>query len=657
MKHNVYLAQVNNQFGNNVFLPYSVGLIQAYCQTIPQIADNFHFQDLIYLRSDTKAASKQMEDPAVVGISCYIWNWEWSKALAQSVKKHHPGCLVVMGGPQAPLRSQDFFQEHPYVDLLVHHEGEAAFADVLLESLEEAPDYTQLGGLSVKLNGNRCLRTPPRERMQDVDEVPSPYLAGLFDGLIKEPYDFHASQETHRGCPYSCTFCDWGSAVFTKVRAFSDERLTKELVWFGQNQIELLYNCDANYGLLKRDHALTEKLVETKQRFGFPKQFRAAYAKNSDQKIFRLAKMLNDAQMSKGVTLSFQSMDPGTLKSIKRDNIKVDDFQALMTQYRQENIPTYTELIMGLPGETYDSFADGIDRLLGAGQHEGLNIYLCSVLPNSEMADPSYIEEHGIKSVRIPILHQHSSPQSDGITECNDIVVETHQMSRPDFRRIFLFSWAVQSFHCLGLTQYLAVYLHFQFGLSYRSFYEELLDFAGNHPGTLLGHEFQVVSKTLDGAVNGQGFGIVIPRFGEILWPDEEATFLNLVCQKEQFYRELPGFLTHLLAARGWEVAEERLWDLLTYQARMIIDPFSPEVFSFEINSDLQGYFSASYQGASAPLGRVPCLVTVQSDRAYDGDLELYAREVVWYGRKGGGFRHGAVQSRPLADELTEAPV
>ena len=67
----------------------SVGLIQAYCQTIPQIADNFHFQDFIYLRSDPEAASSQMESPAVVGISCYILNWEWSRAQAQSVNKHH----------------------------------------------------------------------------------------------------------------------------------------------------------------------------------------------------------------------------------------------------------------------------------------------------------------------------------------------------------------------------------------------------------------------------------------------------------------------------------------------------------------------------------------------------------------------------------------
>ena len=113
-----------------MFLPYSVGLIQAYCQTNPVINENFDFGELIYLRSDPETA-QNMENPAVVGISCYIWNWEWSKELAWAVKQRHPECLVVMGGPQVPSRSQGFFREHQYVDLLVYHEGEIAFSNIL----------------------------------------------------------------------------------------------------------------------------------------------------------------------------------------------------------------------------------------------------------------------------------------------------------------------------------------------------------------------------------------------------------------------------------------------------------------------------------------------------------------------------------------------
>lgn len=645
MKHNVYLAQVNNQFGNNVFLPYSVGLIQAYCQTIAPIADNFDFQGFIYLRGDPDAAARRMERPAVAGISCYVWNWEWSKALAQGIKKHHPGCLVVLGGPQVPIRSHAFFQEHPYVDLLVHYEGEIAFSEVLLEHLKEAPDYTRLLGVSVKADKSRCLQTPTRERIANLEQLPSPYLAGVFDPLLREPFDFHASQETHRGCPYSCTFCDWGSAVFTKVRAFSDQRLERELEWFGKNKIELLYNCDANYGLLKRDYALTAKLVETKRTFGFPVQFRAAFAKNSDAKIFQLAKVLNDADMSKGVTLSFQSLNKNTLNAVKRSNIKIGAFQELIGSYRKAGIPTYTELIIGLPGETYDSFAEGIEELLRAGQHGGMNIYLCSLLPNSEMSDPSYVAEHGIKTVRMPILHQHSSPPEDGITEYNDIVVETNHMSRQDFKRIFLFCWSVQSLHTLGLTQHLAHFLLLGFGLPYRAFYESLLAFAEANPRTLLGEQLSTVSGTVDGAMEGKGWGMFKAQFGNVLWPNEEATFLDLVCQKSAFYQEMSNFLAHLAAAKGLDLAEDLVEDLLTYQQHSVTGPSTPRRLSFDLRYNLHEYFQGIGQREQIPLTRKPCRVTATSEVVFGSDLERYARQVVWYGRKDGKLRQTKLES------------
>ena len=102
-----------------------------------------------------------------------------------------------------------------------------------------------------------------------------------------------------------------------------------EYDWMAKNRIEVLYNCDANYGLFPEDQELTDALVETKARTGWPKKFRAAYAKNSNERVFDIAKKLNDAGMSKGVTLSLQSLDDLTLDLIKRRNMKINDFSSL----------------------------------------------------------------------------------------------------------------------------------------------------------------------------------------------------------------------------------------------------------------------------------------------------------------------------------------
>ena len=67
-----------------------------------------------------------------------------------------------------------------------------------------------------------------------------------------------------------------------------------------------------------------------------------------------------DNGLSKGVTLAMQSVDSHTLKEIKRDNISIEDYQELQKRFTEDGIATYTEFILGLPGDTYDSFANAV---------------------------------------------------------------------------------------------------------------------------------------------------------------------------------------------------------------------------------------------------------------------------------------------------------
>jgi radical SAM superfamily enzyme YgiQ (UPF0313 family) len=232
-----------------------------------------------------------------------------------------------MGGTQIPHQHKGFADAHPWADVLVFNEGEKVFTEVLRnrQTLEEVKGV-------ILLRDGKEIVNPPAERIQDVDALPSPYLVGVFDRILKDyPHlAFQGSQETHRGCPYSCTFCDWGSATMSKVRQFNEERIYSEFKWFASSGIELLYNCDANFGLFKRDVDLIQRLVETKKESGMPSKFRAAYAKNSNQRVFEIAKLLNDEGMCKGVTLSFQSLDSNTLDAVKRKNMDVNDFKTLM---------------------------------------------------------------------------------------------------------------------------------------------------------------------------------------------------------------------------------------------------------------------------------------------------------------------------------------
>ena len=652
-KRRIYLAQVNNLFGRHAFLPYSAGAIQAYAQADKSLSENYSFAPLMFMREKICAVVERLHDVDVVGLSCYVWNWEYNKALGEAVKEEFPDALVVMGGPQVPLRSRGFFRRHPYVDVLVHNEGERAFASILRERLRDRPDYSGIPGLSLPVEGNGDHEPRPEVKNDDLGSLPSPYLAGTFDHLLDLPFAWSASQETNRGCPYSCAFCDWGSAVFSKVRLFAEERVRAEIDWFGRNHIEVVYGCDANYGMLGRDFGFARELAAARRRHGFPQQFRVAYAKKSNARVFEISQELHAAGLARGVTLSLQSLDDECLTKIGRRNISIQDFRGLVQKYRHQGIATYTELILGLPGETYDSFGDGIEAVLAAGQHEGLLIYPCEVLPNSQLSYPAYRELHGIRTTRMPSPLSYAAKGSDGIPEYFDVVIETATMSHEDWRRGWMLSWVVQCFHCLNLTQSLAVLLRDRFGLSYRIFYEELLVFFSSHPGSLCGDAYARAVDGLIRGLRGGEMGEQVVGCGETAWHPEEAAFLRLVQQKERLYAELREFLGSVIAKRSIDMPRALLNDVVEYQSASLVEPGSPIRRTIQLGYNLAEVLQGSYYGDHLELTMGRFAVTLHAVRPYSENLADYATEAVRYGRKDNHLRRIVGLSTP--DGLTEA--
>jgi hypothetical protein len=92
-----------------------------------------------------------------------------------------------------------------------------------------------------------------------------------------------------------------------------------------------------------------------------------------------------------------------TLIAIKRDNISLNSFQEIQSRSLRDGMTTYTDVIIGLPGETYESFANGVSEMIRLGQHNKLNIYNCQVLPNAEMAEPDYRRRYGLECVDLPL--------------------------------------------------------------------------------------------------------------------------------------------------------------------------------------------------------------------------------------------------------------
>ncbi|MBN8217045.1 MAG: cobalamin-dependent protein [Spirochaetes bacterium] len=330
---NLYFNEYNLLMGKAAYLPLSSGLLHSYLETDPKLADAVKvFPYLFHRDTPQRILEQYREAPDVAAFSVSMWNESLSLEIAKTLKQRHPGVLIVFGGPQVPFQSNAYLTKHPFIDVAVRSEGELAFAAVLSRFLESR-DFQGIPSVTYRHPNGSIVRVEASSpQVDDLDRFPSPYLTGKYDGLLRDhpEFSFQAIIETNRGCPFNCTFCYWGQGgLSTKYRFFSMDRIRAQVEWIARNKIEYVFNADSNFGMLPRDMDIAVVLVETKKKFGFPQKFRSCYGKNSDEKIFRISKLLSESEMLKSVTLARQSNDEQTLENIGRKNIKLSTFQSL----------------------------------------------------------------------------------------------------------------------------------------------------------------------------------------------------------------------------------------------------------------------------------------------------------------------------------------
>lgn len=541
MKRQLALVSVNNSYGENVYLPLTSGVLWAFARVDPSVGDDWNKPLFLYKKRPIAEAMAELGDPPpdLVAFSSYIWNWGWNLTLARALKQKNPKTKVIFGGVHVPDEPVDpWFSDHPEVDFLLHGEGEASFTAFLKEfahggNWEEVPGLTAPGGLRTS------------RHVHSLEDLRSPYLDGVFDEILPREKRWQVLQETNRGCPYACTFCEWGASALNKVRPFPMDRVLEEIEWFGRNKIDYIDNADANFGILQRDEDIAVAVVLAKEKYGYPGKFRTSFAKYSTshvaERVFRIAKALHGTGQLKAVTLALQSTNNETTELIKRKNIAMESFAIWQDRYRAHGIPTYTELILGLPGETLSSFLEGVDKVLDSGQHEGLFIYLCTLLPNSEMADPNYMKKHGIRWVHMRAMLTHGTPVPGVPDEWQDTVVETSTMSHESWLEAYMLAWTIQVLHSFGLTTWWAQKQR-EAGVKYSSFYCQLLDLARSAEDTVLSRAWRHTWRLLHDALEGKPWTNVLPRFGNVSWPPDEGGFLMLASELDRFYIEMQQF-------------------------------------------------------------------------------------------------------------------
>lgn len=554
-------------------LPYSVGLLQAYARRHARARHDFLVP--IHGRVPVDEAVRHLLGADVVGFSAYVWNVELSLAIAAAVKRERPETVIVFGGPQVPDRVEPFLRANPYVDVACHGEGEQSFAKLL----DAAPtrDWATVPGCSY-LDGDDVVTRPRVPRIKQLDEIPSPFLEGEFDALMSSQptKQWVAMWETNRGCPFSCSFCDWGSATASKVYRFGMERLLSEIEWIADRRIGFVFCCDANFGMLKRDIEIAEAVVASKEDTGFPFSFSVQNTKNAVERGYKVQTLLNQSLNAHGATISVQSNNPETLRNINRANISSDAFRELQQRFAREGVYTYTDIIIGLPGESYDMFADGVAKVIADGQHNHMQFHNCSVLPNAEMGDPTYQARFGMRMVPQAIRNLHGRIEDEPeVEEFLDLVIATDAMPPEDWRRTKVFAWFVDLCYFDRLVQIPFAALGAVHGVSCRELIEGLLTAdAARHPTLASTHaELQAHAR---GIQSGGPEYLAVPAWGNLLWPADQYVLLKLIDSGRlaDLYREVGSVLEEMMRERGLDRGIPFIRDAITLNEALLKVPY-----------------------------------------------------------------------------------
>lgn len=634
---NIYFVEAGFSFDNDIYLPYATGCIAAYMKKENCFNENYRLAGFIYRRESTDSIIEKIDAPYIVGFSCSIWNYNFNLALAKKVKEKYPECIIIFGGHNV-TRNDNLLKSKPFVDVLVYGEGEKTFCSVV-KAAENAA-WKDICNISYRKNG--VIFTTPEAAPDKLDDFPSPYTYGIFDGILEK--ENHSSLlcvlETNRGCPYSCSYCDWCSGK--NVRLFPIEKVKSELDWFARNGLEYCFCADSNFGLFERDIEIAEYAAGRKEKYGYPKVFRTCFAKYSNDTVFKISSILNKAGMDKGATLAYQSLSETVLKNINRKNLTLEHFSELLKKYNKAGIPTYSELILGLPGETKKSFCEGICKILESGQHNSLSIYYLEMLPNSQMSEKSYIAKHKLETIEIGFNHMHSTKKNTDNEEFSHIVQSTATLSKEDWIYCNLFSICVQTFHFLGFLRFVALFLVNEKNVSYFDFYSSLLDFIMNAKGTLLNKVFCSFKEKLSSSLAGD-WNFTDSDFGEAAWAFEEGAYLTFLKNSRLVREEMSDFIKSFFSDAA--IYEE----VIGFQDA-ILRSCNKEDKEYSFSYDFLEYFTRLQNGQSARLDKHSVRYIFKAEKNYT-DWKEFAKEIVWFGRRRGDTLYSDKQNAKASIE------
>ncbi|MCX6746785.1 MAG: radical SAM protein [Candidatus Pacearchaeota archaeon] len=630
-KKSIYVAQFGT--GSNInLLPLAAGQLVSRLKQEKELLEDCSLEEIIFRRDNPQKLVSKMKPVLTAGFSCFLWNTNHSLAVGNEVKKRFPKSLIVFGGPSIPKESAlsyEFFEKNPFIDVICIDEGEEVFAQLCKAQLEGKP-FDSIPGIIYRDKKNRKLIENPLKGHLDLSKLPSPYVDGTFD----EFYAKHGSEfsgaiiETNRGCPYKCSYCTWGNQPFHQLREKTNETVRKEIEWIGKNKVNYIAMADANFGIRARDIDFAKMLAECKEKYGVPNFISVSWVKNSSKKVLEIADILKKADVGFKITLSLQSLNPEVVKAINRVNIKQEDYDRIKDAYRKENMYSYTELIFGLPMESYESYISGIENSLSESILDQLYVYPLFLFPNTQIGSKESREKYGIKSRKVECVYT-KSKVSNEIKEEVEIVTGNNAMPEDRWRDAFTVGYHTIALHDDRLAFFIFHYLKREFGVKITDLetYAREMSAKENENLPIIRSSFLRLENLARDIQDKSIDYLIRPRtYGNIPFDPPEGTFLELMLDKSKFYSEFFEITKSYLKSKSRLFVKSKLKDLFKFQEAVIANLDGKKEDSVELQYDWISYFSPSFHLPRKELEYSPSRLTIVDANPSHGNSQEFLK-------------------------------
>jgi radical SAM superfamily enzyme YgiQ (UPF0313 family) len=342
-------------------MPGILYCVAALCKD-PWISEHyevcFHFFNMTSESENEIFDQVLSEQAACIGFSIYCWNNGFSLELARRLRREQPRTFILCGGPDITMKNEAetsiFFENKPFVDLLVFGEAETKIAPLLHAGLS--------GGKPAPMNKGYAFH--PRlggladfsvEYIDTADKVPEIYP---FELAVKRSASCGLAMvyETGRGCPYRCIYCQFSHRNHAPFR-MSLERVCKEITWLLGQGIDCIHFADAVFDL---DPAFAKNVLrhcirenQTTSLF-----FYCSFNKLDDELAGLFA--ASQAQLCVGI----QTTNTTVLKKINR-GVNPRLFHETRDLLARHKLNFYIDLIFGLPLDTPESFRASFNDVHG----------------------------------------------------------------------------------------------------------------------------------------------------------------------------------------------------------------------------------------------------------------------------------------------------